>query len=54
MTTDALGGWGLPLAILAGALRGSVPFLWLFRAFGEAHQTTLSLPLCSHNESPGK
>ncbi len=29
MTTDALGGWGLPLAILGGTLRGSVPFLFV-------------------------
>jgi simple sugar transport system permease protein len=27
MTTDALGWWGVPVAIVAGALRGSTPFL---------------------------
>lgn len=29
MTTEALNGWGVPLAILAGTLRGSVPFLFV-------------------------
>jgi general nucleoside transport system permease protein len=26
MATEALGLWGVPLAIIAGTLRGSVPF----------------------------
>lgn len=29
MATEALGWWGVPLAILAGTLRGSVPFLFV-------------------------
>lgn len=29
MTTEALGWWGVPLAIAAGTLRGSVPFLFV-------------------------
>lgn len=29
MATDALGWWGVPLAILAGTLRGSAPFLFV-------------------------
>jgi general nucleoside transport system permease protein len=29
MATEALGLWGLPLAILAGTLRGSAPFLFV-------------------------
>jgi simple sugar transport system permease protein len=29
MTTEALGWWGVPLAIVAGTLRGSAPFLFV-------------------------
>ncbi|NMF83390.1 ABC transporter permease [Nodosilinea sp. P-1105] len=29
MATEALGWWGVPLAIVAGTLRGSVPFLFV-------------------------
>ncbi|MBU6229197.1 MAG: ABC transporter permease [Cyanobacteria bacterium REEB459] len=29
MATEALGWWGVPLAIIAGTLRGSVPFLFV-------------------------
>ncbi|MEN9226594.1 MAG: ABC transporter permease [Thermostichus sp. HHBFW_bins_43] len=29
MTTDALGWWGVPLAVVAGTLRGSAPFLFV-------------------------
>ncbi len=29
MTTEALGWWGVPLAIAAGTLRGSAPFLFV-------------------------
>ena len=29
MAAEALGWWGVPLAIIAGTLRGSVPFLFV-------------------------
>jgi len=29
MATESIGGWGVPIAILAGTLRGSVPFLFV-------------------------
>lgn len=56
MSTQLLGWWGVPLAIIGGTLRGSVPFL--FVSLGEcltekSGKINLGLEESRFTDSPG-